>query len=50
MERAGQGVADALERRWGSPLAMRVLVLAGGGNNGGDGYVAARAWPRTALV
>ena len=44
MERAGQGVADALERRWGSPLAMRVLVLAGGGNNGGDGYVAARAW------
>ena len=46
MERAGQGVADALERRWGSPLAMRVLVLAGGGNNGGDGSVAARAWSR----
>ncbi len=44
MERAGQGVADALERRWGSLLAMRVLVLAGAGNNGGDGYVAARAW------
>jgi len=42
MERAGTAVADALERRWGSPLAMRVLVLAGGGNNGGDGFVAAR--------
>lgn len=43
MERAGRAVAGALERRWGSPLAMRVLVLAGGGNNGGDGFVAARA-------
>src|SRR5262245_1432975 len=43
MERAGQGVASALGRAWGSPLAMRVLVLAGGGNNGGDGCVAARA-------
>lgn len=42
MERAGRGVADALERRWGSPLAMRVLVLAGPGDNGGDGFVAAR--------
>src|SRR5262245_7324520 len=42
MERAGQGVAGALERAWGSPLALRVLVLAGGGNNGGDGLVAAR--------
>jgi NAD(P)H-hydrate epimerase len=43
MQRAGEGVAEALERRWGSPLALRVLVLAGGGNNGGDGCVAARA-------
>jgi len=43
MERAGQGVAGALERAWGSPLALRVLVLAGSGNNGGDGFVAARA-------
>src|SRR5262245_4583610 len=42
MERAGEGVAGALERTWGSPLALRVLVLAGGGNNGGDGFVAAR--------
>ena len=44
MERAGRGVADALERRWGAVLAWRVLVLAGSGNNGGDGYVAARMW------
>jgi NAD(P)H-hydrate epimerase len=43
MERAGQGVAGALERSWGSPLALRVLVLCGAGNNGGDGFVAARA-------
>src|SRR5258706_5058034 len=41
MERAGEGVAGALERSWGSPLALRVLVLSGGGNNGGDGFVAA---------
>ncbi len=42
MERAGTAVADALERRFGTPLALRVLVLCGGGHNGGDGLVAAR--------
>jgi ADP-dependent NAD(P)H-hydrate dehydratase / NAD(P)H-hydrate epimerase len=42
MERAGAGVVAALERRHGSPLGMRVLVLCGPGNNGGDGFVAAR--------
>lgn len=42
MERAGRGLADALGRRFGSPLALRVLVLCGPGNNGGDGFVAAR--------
>lgn len=42
MERAGAGVAAALERRYGPVLALRVLVLCGPGNNGGDGFVAAR--------
>ena len=42
MERAGAGVVGAMEKRYGSPLGLRVLVLAGPGNNGGDGFVAAR--------
>jgi ADP-dependent NAD(P)H-hydrate dehydratase / NAD(P)H-hydrate epimerase len=42
MERAGAGVAEALERRYGPSLGLRVLVLCGTGNNGGDGFVAAR--------
>jgi len=42
MERAGSGVVAAMERRYGLPLGLRVLVLSGPGNNGGDGFVAAR--------
>ena len=40
METAGRAVADALLKHW--PEANRFLVLCGKGNNGGDGYVAAR--------
>jgi len=39
MEKAGRAVADAVARH---PLGTRVVVVAGPGNNGGDGFVAAR--------
>lgn len=39
MERAGEAVALAARRRW---RPGPILILAGPGNNGGDGWVAAR--------
>jgi hydroxyethylthiazole kinase-like uncharacterized protein yjeF len=53
MEKAGFGVADAISRRW---VVRPLVVLCGPGNNGGDGFVAARVlaergWPvRVALL
>src|SRR5436853_1321690 len=39
MQKAGRAVADTVARY---PLGARVLIVAGPGNNGGDGLVAAR--------
>src|SRR4051795_4822993 len=53
MENAGRAVADAGARRW---PRQQLLTLCGPGNNGGDGFVAARVlaergWPvRVALL
>ena len=49
MENAGRGAAELIRRRYG-PKPRRVAVLAGRGNNGGDGFVIARylrgwGWP-----
>jgi NAD(P)H-hydrate epimerase len=42
MENAGRQVAAALERAFEDLALMRVSVLCGRGNNGGDGFVVAR--------
>jgi len=42
MELAGQGAAELIRQRTGGQPG-RAVVLCGGGNNGGDGYVVARS-------
>lgn len=42
MENAGRAVADEVVRRVGDGRLRRVVIAAGSGNNGGDGFVAAR--------
>ena len=43
MEAAGRSVAQVIARDYGTVLWRGVLIVAGHGNNGGDGWVAARA-------
>ena len=45
MEHAGRGVVRAIEEKFGSLRGKRLLIFAGKGNNGGDGFVVAR-WSR----
>lgn len=42
MERAGSGVAAVIEQQFGPLRGKTVTILCGKGNNGGDGFVAAR--------
>jgi NAD(P)H-hydrate epimerase len=42
MENAGRGAADVIERVFGPARGRRIAVVCGKGNNGGDGFVAAR--------
>ena len=42
MERAGEGIAQAILERFARNAKQGVLIVAGKGNNGGDGFVVAR--------
>jgi hydroxyethylthiazole kinase-like uncharacterized protein yjeF len=42
MERAGREVVEEIANRWDGLDGLRVVVVCGKGNNGGDGYVVAR--------
>jgi len=42
MEQAGRSVVDEIELRYGSIAGLSMLIAAGKGNNGGDGFVTAR--------
>jgi NAD(P)H-hydrate epimerase len=49
MENAGRAVADAAEALAGGRYGRRAVVVAGKGNNGGDGLVAARYLSRRGM-
>lgn len=49
MENAGKAVADEVLQRIGSRGLRSVVVVAGPGNNGGDGFVVARHLQKTLL-
>ncbi len=42
MENAGRGCAEAIIAEFGAGPSLRAVIVAGKGNNGGDGYVIAR--------
>ncbi len=42
MERAGEGITEVLLQRFAPAVKKGVLIVAGKGNNGGDGFVVAR--------
>ena len=42
MEKAGRRVAEFVVEKFPAPTSLRIVVLCGKGNNGGDGLVAAR--------
>jgi hydroxyethylthiazole kinase-like uncharacterized protein yjeF len=42
MERAGEAVSAAITQKFSKPAKKGVLIVAGKGNNGGDGFVVAR--------
>ncbi|QXE91099.1 NAD(P)H-hydrate dehydratase [Geomonas subterranea] len=55
MERAGRSCADVIEEAFGEREARRAVIVAGKGNNGGDGFVisrllAERGWEAPVLL
>ena len=42
MEHAGRGVAEVIKQEFSPCSSKRILIVCGKGNNGGDGFVAAR--------
>jgi ADP-dependent NAD(P)H-hydrate dehydratase / NAD(P)H-hydrate epimerase len=42
MENAGRGIVDVIEKIFGNLTEQKFLIICGKGNNGGDGFVAAR--------